>query len=246
MALFGAMVGSFLNVVAYRMPAGTSVVLPPSACPACGHRIRAWENIPILSWIALRGRCSACHGDISPRYPAVEALAAVLAVLAYLHFGWTLRALEASAYLWVLLVLALIDWDTRLLPNRITLPGIGAGLALGALGLLHRDWSLVPLPHAALGALIGYALIWIPDRLYRLVRHRRGFGGGDRKMLALIGAWLGPLAVCDAFALAVCAGAILGGLWAAIRRRQIQSAIPFGPFLAIGGAVVLFFRPRWF
>ncbi|MBU2774857.1 prepilin peptidase [Acidithiobacillus ferrooxidans] len=237
------MVGSFLNVVAHRLPLGKSVVLPSSACPACGHRIRAWENIPILSWIALRGRCSACHGGISPRYPLVEVAAAGLAVLAYLHFGWTLHALEASAYLWVLLVLALIDWDTQLLPNRITLPGIGAGLALGALGLLHRDWSLVPLPKAALGAMLGYALIWLPDLLYRRIRHRRGFGIGDRKMLAMVGAWLGPLAVFDVFALAVFAGAILGGLWATIRRRQIQSAIPFGPFLAIGGAVAMFFHP---
>ena len=237
------MVGSFLNVVAHRLPLGKSVVLPSSACPACGHRIRAWENIPILSWIALRGRCSACHGGISPRYPLVEVAAAGLAVLAYLHFGWTLHALEASAYLWVLLVLALIDWDTQLLPNRITLPGIGAGLALGALGLLHRDWSLVPLPKAALGAMLGYALIWLPDLLYRRIRHRRGFGIGDRKMLAMVGAWLGPLAVFDVFALAVFAGAILGGCGPRYAAAKSNQPSPSGRFwLSVGRWQCFFIR----
>lgn len=241
--LFGAMVGSFLNVVAYRLPSRKSIVLPASSCPNCGHPIRPWENIPVLSWVALRGHCSACKGAISVRYPMVEAAAATLAMMAYLHFGWTARMLEASVLLWVLLVLALIDWDTRLLPNRITFPGIALGVALGALGLWQPEWSLVALPNAIIGAVCGYALIWVPDLLYDLVRHRRGFGIGDRKMLALIGAWVGPLAVFDAFAVAVLAGALLGGIWAALRRQSTSTAIPFGPFLALGGAVCIFFHP---
>ena len=220
--VLGAMVGSFLNVVAYRLPERKSIALPASSCPSCGHPILPWENIPILSWIALRGRCSACKGAISVRYPMVEATAAILAMIAYLHLGWTVRMVEASVLLWVLLVLALIDWDTRLLPDRITFAGIALGLVLGTIGLWQPGWSLVTLPDAALGAACGYALIWVPDLVYGLLRHRRGFGIGDRKMLALIGAWIGPLAAFDAFAVAVLSGAILGGIWAAMRQQSTK------------------------
>jgi len=236
------MVGSFLNVVIYRVPQGRSIITPASSCPACGHTIRAWENIPVLSWIALKGRCSACQSSISIRYPLVEIGAACLTVAAYLHTGWTGDFLVLSFLLWVLLSLSLIDLDTRLLPDRITLPTIGAGLGLALLHHWVPTLGFVSVEKAMAGAACGYALIWIPDLIYLRLRHRHGFGIGDRKLLAMVGAWLGPLAILQTFEIAVLAGAVLGIGWVLWKGKGEKGAttIPFGPFLAAGATTFVF------
>ena len=203
-AAIGLCVGSFLNVVVHRLPQmlergwqgecaelrGESVpelppynlVVPRSKCPACGHGITALENIPVLSWLALRGKCSACSAPISARYPLVEILGAALAAAAIWRFGPTWEGLAACGLLWTLLALTFIDFDTQLLPDDITLPLLWAGLAVNLFGLF------VPLRDAVIGAIAGYLALWAVYWLFKLIRGKEGMGYGDFKLLAALGA----------------------------------------------------------
>ncbi len=252
--LLGLVVGSFLNVVILRLPrimeaqwrqectellgtgapndgppARFSLAYPPSHCPVCEHRIRPWENIPILSWLLLRGRCSACGTRIAPRYPLVEAATAFLSWVAVWHFGPSWQAAAALVLTWGLVALAVIDFDTQLLPDGITLPLLWVGLFLSLFGVFTDSSS------AILGAVCGYMSLWLVFHLFRLLTGKEGMGHGDFKLLALFGAWLGWAALPQIILLSAIPGAVFGVGLILSGRQDSQTPIPFGPFLAIAG-----------
>jgi leader peptidase (prepilin peptidase)/N-methyltransferase len=232
-ALFGAVVGSFLNVVAYRLPRGESLVRPPSRCPGCGVGIRPYDNVPVLGWVLLRGRCRSCRAPISSRYPVVEALTAALAVAVVLAKHSAYGIVLGLVLVGILVPVALIDLDHRIIPNKITLP---ASVAAVAIGLALRP-SAVPeqlIAGAAAGGLLLAFLLIYP----------RGMGMGDVKLAAVLGLFLGR-SVAVALFTGVLAGSLVGGF--IIARRGIaegrKTAVPFGPFLAFGGVVALLAGP---
>ena len=258
-AVIGLCVGSFLNVVIHRLPkmmergwadqcaelAGRTpeprrrydLVVPRSACPACGHAIGALENVPVLSWLALRGRCRACRAPISPRYPIVELAAGALALAAVWQFGPGAKGLAACALLWALLALAFIDADTQLLPDDITLPLLWGGLAANLFGLF------VPLASAVIGAMAGYLALWAVYWLFKLIRGKEGMGYGDFKLLAALGAWLGWPMLPQIVLVSSVLGAVGGILMIVLKGRDKAVPLPYGPWLAGAGAVALFFGP---
>jgi len=259
-AVVGLCIGSFLNVVIHRLPkmleqgwadqcaelAGNepperpayNLFAPRSACPHCGHGIGALENVPVVSYLLLRGRCKHCAKPISARYPLVEITAAAFGVAAAWHFGPTYQSIAVAGLLWVLLALSAIDIDTQLLPDNLTLPLLWAGLIVNAFGLL------VPLPDALWGAVAGYLVLWAVYWLFKLVTGKEGMGYGDFKLLAALGAWLGwqMLPVIILFSSVV--GAVVGILMIVLRGRDRTIPIPFGPYLAGAGVLAIFFgRP---
>jgi len=258
-AVIGLCVGSFLNVVIHRLPkmmergwadqcaelAGRApeprprydLVAPRSACPACGHAIGALDNVPVLSWLALRGRCRACGAPISPRYPIVELAAGALALAAVWQFGPGAKGLAACALLWALLALAFIDADTQLLPDDITLPLLWGGLAANLFGLF------VPLESAVIGAMAGYLALWAVYWLFKLIRGKEGMGYGDFKLLAALGAWLGWPMLPQIVLVSSVLGAVGGILMIVLKGRDKAVPLPYGPWLAAAGAVALFFGP---
>lgn len=241
-ALFGLIVGSYLNVVVYRLPLGLSTVRPRSRCPGCGSLIRARDNVPVLSFLVLRGRCRTCGTPISWRYPLVEATAGALFVACLLRFGLAPQFLVAVVFACLMLVLGLIDYDHMILPDRITLPGIAVGILLQPLLPWARLgegpwWAMAG---GALGAALGYGVLWaIAEAWYRL-RGEEGMGLGDAKMLALIGAFLGWKGAL----LAMFAGTLSGSLVGIVAMRWggqgWKTKLPFGAFLALGGLIALF------
>ncbi len=257
-ALLGLMVGSFLNVVCLRLPqmmerdwhaqcrhllaineelpaqAPFNLAFPASHCPHCQHKIRAWENIPVASFIALRGRCSGCSKPISVRYPLVEGLCGVLSFIVAWHFGVGWSCLAALGLTWALLALAVIDIDTQLLPDDITLPLLWAGLLIAAAGALFT-----PLPSAVWGATAGYLILWVIYQLFKLITGREGMGYGDFKLLAALGAWLGWQALPVIVLLSSLVGALVGVSMILLRGRDRQLPIPFGPYLAVAGWISL-------
>ena len=258
-AVIGLCVGSFLNVVIHRLPrmmergwadqcaelAGREpipgprydLVVPRSACPACGQAIGALDNVPVLSWLALRGRCRACRAPISPRYPIVELAAGALALAAVWQFGPGAKGLAACALLWALLALAFIDADTQLLPDDITLPLLWGGLAANLFGLF------VPLESAVIGAMAGYLALWAVYWLFKLIRGKEGMGYGDFKLLAALGAWLGWPMLPQIVLVSSVLGAVGGILMIVLKGRDKAVPLPYGPWLAGAGAVALFFGP---
>jgi leader peptidase (prepilin peptidase)/N-methyltransferase len=249
--LLGMCVGSFLNVVIHRLPlmmqaqwradcaelAGESaasaeplnLVKPASRCPSCGTAIRAWHNIPVVSWLALRGRCAACRAPISARYPAVEVMGGAIAVLFAWRYGYSTQLAAGLVFGWALLALTFIDLDTQLLPDDITLPLLWAGLLANVFG------TFIDLQSAVLGAAGGYLVLWSVYWAFRLIMKKEGMGYGDFKLLAAIGAWTGWQALPFVLVVSAALGAVIGsiGLWLAKRGRDTR--IPFGPYLALGG-----------
>jgi len=237
-ALVGLVTGSYLNVVIHRLPRGESTVLPRSHCPWCGGVIRARDNLPVVSYLLLRGRCRRCGAPISWRYPALEALTALLFVAVVERFGFTLEALAGLVFGCLLLVLAAIDLDHFLLPDKLTLPGILLGLA--------AQFSLprTSLLDALLGVAVGAGLLILVINFWFWIRGEEGMGMGDVNMLAMIGAFLGWQGVIVALFGGALAGALVGlGLMAA-RKLDLTSKLPFGTFLAVGALVALFSRGR--
>jgi leader peptidase (prepilin peptidase)/N-methyltransferase len=215
-----------------------SLSTPPSHCPSCGHRIRAWENIPVLSFLLLRGRCSQCAEAISWRYPLVESLTALASVIVVWQLGPTLQGGFALLLTWGLVALAVIDADTQLLPDDITLP-------LLWLGLLLSVWSVFVDSHSAIiGAVAGYMSLWLVFHLFRLLTGKEGMGYGDFKLLALFGAWLGWQSLPQILLLSTIPGALFGIAMIAAGRGGRQTPISFGPFLAIAGWVSLVWGAR--
>lgn len=226
--IIGCILGSFLNVVAYRAPRGRSIVYPPSACPACGARIRPRDNVPVLSYILLRGRCRACGGRISPRYVLVELLGGVIPLLVWARYGVGVELALLWPLMYVLLVLSVIDLDTRILSDRVTLPGIVAGLIVSPLlGYTTFVGSLI-------GAVVGGGALFLIALLGDAVFKKESMGGGDIKLAAMLGAFLGWKLCLVLLFVAFFVGAVVGVAVIAVRGRQWDRAIPFGPFIALG------------
>jgi len=215
-------------------PGRYNLFVPRSACPGCGHRITALENIPLLSWLALRGKCSACGIRISARYPIIELAAAGLGAYAAWRYGVSLAALGAMLFGWSLLALTAIDLQTQLLPDDITLPLLWAGL------LLNLGGTFTPLRSAVIGAVAGYLALWLVYWAFRLATGKEGMGYGDFKLLAAIGAWLGWQKLPMVILLSSVVGAVVGILLIVFARHGRERPIPFGPYLAAAGAIALF------
>lgn len=231
-ALFGLVIGSFLNVIIHRVPLKESIVWPASHCPACGTDIQPRDNVPLLSYILLRGRCRSCQARISPRYPAVEALTALLFGAAAYEFGLSFRFVAALILIGALIALAGTDLEHRLLPNAIVGPAALAGLAFSVLAEPTRWWVYLVSAVAIAGGLFVIAMIF-----------RGGMGMGDVKMGGMLGAILGPYAALAVFAGAF-VGALTGGILMAAGKMERRTALPFGVFMAVGGIITLFFGPE--
>ena len=258
--LLGLCFGSFLNVVIHRLPkmmeqdwhaqcadlrgetpsTATALTLarPRSRCPSCGHQITVLENIPIISYLLLRGRCSSCGTSISPRYPVVEAVAGLLSAYAVWHFGPTLQGVGALLLIWALIALTGIDFDTQLLPDSITLPLLWLGLAFNLAGTYADLFS------AVIGAMIGYLTLWSVFWLFKLATGKEGMGFGDFKLLAALGAWLGWQMLPAIILLSSIVGAVVGISLIVATRHGRNTPIPFGPYLAAAGVIALFWGPQ--
>jgi leader peptidase (prepilin peptidase) / N-methyltransferase len=256
----GLCIGSFLNVLIHRLPRMMerewaeqcaelrgepppvsepyNLLGPRSACPACGHRLAPLENIPLLSWLVLRGRCSACHARISLRYPVVELLAGVAALGCAARFGFGVQALGAMLFVWAAIALTFIDLDTQLLPDSITLPLLWLGLLLNITG------TFVDLRSAVIGAIAGYLFLWTIYWGFKLLTGKEGMGFGDFKLLAAIGAWTGWQMLAFVVLVSSFIGAVAGIALMVLARRGRNVPIPFGPYLAAAGLVALFWGPQ--
>lgn len=226
-AALGLIMGSFLNVVIYRLPKDMSVVLPASHCRHCQTPLRFWHNIPIISFLLLKARCYTCKQPISWRYPLIEALAVILSLIVLFQIGWQLLLLPALLFTYALIALTFIDIDEHILPDCITLPLLWVGLALNSFDVFTSA------PQAIWGALLGFSLLWLVDRLYYIIRKRTGIGMGDCKLLAALGAWLGASALVPIILIASVMGLLVALICLALKRLQYDAPIPFGPFLAI-------------
>jgi leader peptidase (prepilin peptidase)/N-methyltransferase len=214
-------------------PARYNLVVPRSSCPKCGHRIGALENIPIISYLVLRGRCAGCKTPISVRYPVIEAISGVAAGYIAWHFGFGLAAFAAMAFAWSLIALTVIDIDTQLLPDSITLPLLWMGL------LANTSATFTSLDAAVLGAIAGYLALWSVYWMFKLASGKEGMGFGDFKLLAAIGAWLGWKLLPLVILLSSFVGATVGILLIAFRRHGRNTPIPFGPYLAAAGLIAI-------
>lgn len=253
--ILGLIVGSFLNVVIYRLPImmerewraqcaelnGTAtesattfnLLAPRSQCPHCGHKITALENIPLLSWLALRGRCAACKKPIARRYPLIEAATGILSAIVAGHFGFSAAAAAALLLTWALIALSMIDYDTQLLPDWITLPFLWIGLLLSL-------YSVFVDPRASIvGAAAGYMSLWSVYIVFKLVTKKEGMGYGDFKLLAMLGAWLGWQMLPVIILLSSAVGAVVGIALILLRGQDRNKPIPFGPYLAAAGWLAL-------
>ncbi len=224
--IFGAAIGSFLNVCIFRLPAETSIVKPRSQCPYCQHPIRNVDNIPLISFIVLRGKCRDCGGKISWRYPLVELITAALALLLFLKFGLTLKFLTFFIFTAVLIVITFIDLDHQIIPDILTLPGIPI-FFLAAIFLVKIPWM-----EALIGLLIGGGVLFAIAFVYELLTKREGMGGGDIKLLAMIGGFLGWKSLIFILLFSSFSGAIVGITAMIIKKQDMKYAIPFGPFLS--------------
>ncbi len=255
--LLGLMIGSFLNVVIYRLPKmmerewhnnclelqgkevpaqdKLSLSFPRSACPKCNHQISALENIPVVSYLFLGGKCKGCKTKISMRYPLVEALTGVLLGLVAYEFGYSTTTIFAWIFTLAMITLTFIDFDTQLLPDDITLPLLWLGL------LFNLNGGFADLKSAVIGAAVGYLILWSVYWLFKLVTGKEGMGYGDFKLLAAIGAWFGWQLIPAVILLSSVLGATIGIGLILMRGKTGNTAIPFGPFLALGGIAALFF-----
>jgi leader peptidase (prepilin peptidase)/N-methyltransferase len=233
-AVFGAAIGSFLNVCIVRIPEGKSIIFPPSHCLQCGQPIRFYDNIPIVSYIFLKGKCRSCRQKISLRYPLVEFLTAFMAVILLWKFGVSVKYLFSFLFVCVLIVIAFIDLDHQIIPDIITLPGIPICFAVA---VLFMDITLF---EAALGLLIGGGSLYLVAFLYELITKREGMGGGDIKLLAMLGAFWGWKSLLFILLLSSFSGAFVGICLMILKGKNMKYAVPFGPFLSLAGVVYIF------
>ena len=232
--IFGACIGSFLNVCIYRIPAGLSIVHPGSSCPACKTMIPFYDNIPILAYVLLRGKCRTCNAPIAIRYPLVELIAGLMAVACAMSFGATLHGLVVFAFVATLIVVSFIDLDHRIIPDTISLPGIPI-FFLAALAVPTVSWH-----DSALGILAGGGSLFAVAWVYQLITGREGMGGGDIKLLAMIGAMIGWQGILFTIFAASAIGTVAGLLAMIQSGKGLRLAVPFGPFLATGAIIYLF------
>lgn len=253
--IFGLLIGSFLNVVIHRLPkmmqresdnyvaheSGKelphtdryNLMVPRSCCPHCGHQISALENIPVVSWLVLRGKCRNCKAPISPRYPIVELVTGLLSALLVWTFGSGLAGMGALLFVYLLIAMTWIDYDTKLLPDDLTLPLLWAGL------LINVNGTFVPLQDAVIGAAAGYLVLWSVYWLFKLATGKEGMGYGDFKLLAALGAWMGWAMLPTIVLLSSVVGAIVGISLIVFAKRGRDNPIPFGPYLAAAGLIAL-------
>lgn len=254
--VFGLVIGSFLNVCISRLPEGKSVVKPASRCPKCQTPIKPYDNIPILSYLILGGKCRACRTRISPIYPAVEFLTAILFIACFFVFGATVVAAKWAAFSAILIVLVLTDWRHRLLPDKANFTGLAIGLLFSffvlpvdgaALSLSNRIYDFPPpapvlsFVDAILGATVGGGILWLVGEGYFRLRGREGMGFGDVKMMLMAGAFLGLRRTILTILIGSLLGALIGGGFMLISRRSSDYELPFGTFLGIAALLVVFF-----
>ena len=258
--ILGLLVGSFLNVVIYRVPEGLNrnwklqakqmldlpleqgegerfnILMPPSHCPSCKSAIKPWQNIPILSYVLLKGQCKHCHAAISMRYPLVELLTGLVFAVCAWKFGATWTSVAAMVFSAYLIAMIFIDADTQLLPDQLTLPLMWGGIAFHlAAYLLQADWGIITLVDSLLGAIVGYLSLWSIFQLFKLVTGKEGMGYGDFKLLAALGAWLG----ISVLPIIILMSALVGLVFALIMKVAKNQPMPFGPYLAISGWLVM-------
>lgn len=239
----GASIGSFLNVVIHRVPLGESVVKPRSRCPSCAETIAWYDNLPVLSWVLLRGRCRRCGAGISARYPFIELITMLIAMVLFARFGLSPAFVVQFVFCCALIVIAYIDLDHQIIPDKISLPGIVLGLLVAIPG------GLPALTDALLGVLLGGGLLLTVAWVYERATGREGMGGGDVKLLAMIGAFLGWQGVLLTLLLGSLLGSAIGIVLMTSRGADRKLAIPFGPFLSLGALVTLFWGHaivRWY
>lgn len=269
--ILGLLVGSFLNVVIFRLPRMLhrqwqsdcveyltdhqpqrlqpenreplaekpyNLITPGSRCPRCSHAIRAWENIPIISYLLLRGRCSQCRSSISVRYPIIEFISGLLAAVTAWHFGVSFEAAAAVILTWTLICLTMIDYDHMYLPDNIVLPFLWLGLILNSQNLFNDIYS------ALYGAVAGYLVLWSVYQLFKLLTRKEGMGYGDFKLLAMLGAWLGWQMLPAIILLSSLVGSVVGIGLIMFNKHQREKPIPFGPYLAAAGWIALIWGPQ--
>lgn len=254
---FSLCVGSFLNVVIYRLPVilerdwrqqcrefleienteqtveKFNLAVPASTCPHCGHKIRIWENIPLISYFALGGKCSACRTPISIQYPAIEAVTALMSVTVAWKFGVSVQTIGALVFTWTLIALTMIDVHKQLLPDNLTLPLLWLGLIFALFD------TFTSLHSAVVGAIAGYLVLWTVFQIFKLVTGKEGMGFGDFKLLAALGAWMGWTMLPQIVLVSSVVGAIAGSIMLVIGKTRRQQPIPFGPYLAVAGWIAL-------
>lgn len=254
--LFGLIIGSFLNVCIVRIPAGKSIVMPASACPRCGAPVRPYDNVPVVSYLALRGKCRSCKTGISPIYPIVEMLTAFLFWACYREFGLTAEAAKWAAFTAILIVLVFTDLKDRILPDAVNFTGLGIALVVSffasngdgtAMWLARRLFDYPPpdpvisFADAVLGAALGGGLLWLVGAIYFQLRGREGMGFGDVKMMLMVGAFLGVKKTLLTILAGSVLGSVLGIIFILARRKERDYELPFGTFLGMAALLVMFF-----
>ncbi len=234
MTVAGAAIGSFLNVLIYRIPEGQSIVFPSSRCPKCTHSIRFYDNIPIISYLVLRGRCRDCREKISLRYPIVEAITALLSMFLFWKYGLSIKYVFSFTFTCALIVITFIDLDHQIIPDVITLPGIPLFF------LMAFFFMGIPILEALLGILIGGGCLFAIAFLYEIITKREGMGGGDIKLLAMLGAFLGWKSIFFILFVSSLLGAVVGISVMIAKGKDMKYAVPFGPFLSIAAIAYLF------
>jgi leader peptidase (prepilin peptidase)/N-methyltransferase len=241
--IFGALIGSFLNVCILRLPQEESIITPGSHCPQCKKPIKFYDNIPLVSYLLLRGRCRYCHSPISIQYPLVEGITALSSLILFLKFGPTLSYLFYFSFVSALIVITLIDLYHQIIPDVISLPGIGVGI------LASLFIPQITLLNSLIGILLGGGSLFLVATIYQWLFKREGMGGGDVKLLAMIGAFLGWKAVILTILLGSLLGSISGIIIMVSKGKDFKYAIPFGPFLSLGAVIALFYGEniiRWY
>jgi leader peptidase (prepilin peptidase) / N-methyltransferase len=236
--LIGAIVGSFLNVCIYRLPRHESIVFPASHCPHCGKPIKFYDNIPLLSYVILRGKCRNCKQNISGRYPIIETISGLLAIAIVIKYGLTLHSLLLLLLVFSLIIVTFVDLDFQIIPDILSIPGIMAGIG-ASFFMPTISWI-----DSILGILAGGGFLFIIAVAYKWLTNRDGMGGGDIKLLAMVGAWLGWKAVPFILLISSFIGALIGSISLLLAKKSLRYKIPFGPFISIAAVIYLFFGPE--
>ena len=240
--IFGAVVGSFLNVCICRLPRDESIVFPPSHCPNCDFKIPFYDNIPIFSYLVLRGKCRSCKGPISIQYPLVELVNALLTLFLFMKFGPSLTFLALFIFCSALVVITFIDLEHQIIPDVISLPGIPLGfISSFFISDLYHEGMLLGWKSSLIGIAVGGGSLWLVATGYELITRKEGMGGGDIKLLAMMGAFLGWPAIPFVIFVSSLIGSVIGITVMLIQKKDSKLAIPFGPFLALGAVLYIFF-----